>query len=88
MKTTKIILLALLISFGLNTLAQVAVNTDGTVPDESAMLDVKSTNSGLLLPRMNTVQISSIFNPAAGLMVFNIDSSDFYGFNGNKWISM
>ena len=88
MKTTKIILLAMLISFGLNTMAQVAINNDGSAPDESAILDVKSTNRGLLLPRMNTIQISGISNPAAGLLVFNADSSDFYGFNGSKWISI
>jgi len=87
-KTTKTILLALLISFGLNTNAQVAINDDGSAPDSSAMLDIKSTNKGLLLPRMNTVQISGISNPAAGLIVFNIDSSDFYGYNGSKWISI
>jgi len=88
MKTTKIILLAMLMSFGLNTIAQVAINNDGSAPNGSAMLDVKSISKGLLLPRLSTIQISGISNPAAGLMVFNIDSSDFYGFNGSKWISM
>ena len=88
MKTTSLFLLAMLISFGISTMAQVAINNDGSAPDGSAMLDVKSTNSGFLLPRMNTIQISGISNPAAGLMVFNTDSSDFYGFNGSKWISV
>lgn len=37
---------------------------------------------------MNTLQIRYISNPAAGLLVFNTDSSDFYGFNGNEWISI
>lgn len=37
---------------------------------------------------MNTFQIRYISNPAAGLLVFNTDSSDFYGFNGSKWISL
>lgn len=88
MKTTKIILLGMLISFGLNSTAQVAINNDGSAPDNSAILDVKSTTQGLLLPRMNTMQISGINNPAAGLVVFNTDSSDFYGYNGAKWISL
>ena len=74
--------------FSVNSNAQVAINKDGSVPDASAMLDVKSTNSGLLLPRMNTLQISAIANPAAGLMVFNTDSLDFYGYNSSKWISL
>ncbi len=87
-KITKIILLALLINFGMNTIAQVAINNDGTTPDASAMLEVKSTTKGFLLPRMNTYQIRTIDEPADGLMVYNTDSSDFYGFNGLKWISM
>jgi uncharacterized protein (TIGR02145 family) len=88
MKSTKIILLTMLISFGFNTMAQVAINTDGSEPDGSAMLDVKSISKGLLLPRLNTIQISYIANPTAGLLVFNVDSSDFYGFNGSKWIAL
>ena len=88
MKTTKIILIALIISLGLNTFAQVAINNDGSAPDSSAILDLKSTSGGLLLPRMNTVQISGIANPAAGLLIFNTDSSDFYGYNGIKWVSV
>ena len=31
--------------------AQVAITTDGTDPDGSAMLDVKSTNKGMLSDR-------------------------------------
>ncbi len=68
--------------------SQVAINTDGSAPDGSAILDLTSTNKGLLLPRMTTVQISGISTPAAGLLVYNTDSSDFYGYNGSKWISL
>ena len=88
MKTPKLFLLAILISFGISTMAQVAINNDGSNPNSSSILDLKSTNGGLLLPRMNTFQISYISNPAAGLMVFNTDSSDFYGFNGSEWVSV
>ena len=44
----------------LNVHAQVAVNTDGTTPDPSAMLDVKSTNRGMLDPRMTSAQRTAI----------------------------
>ncbi len=75
--------------FGITSImAQVAINTDGSAPDNSAILDVKSTTAGFLLPRMNTMQLRYISDPVAGLMVFNTDSSDFYGFNGSKWISV
>ncbi len=84
--TLLLVAIALIASYTLK--AQVSINNDGSEPDSSAILDLKSTNGGLLLPRMNTIQISGISNPAAGLMVFNTDSSDFYGFNGNEWVSV
>lgn len=52
---------------------QVAVNTDGNGPDGSAMLDVNSTNKGLLPPRMTLVQRNAILSPADGLLVYCID---------------
>lgn len=77
-KTTKIILLALLISFGLNTIAQVSINTDGTEPDASAILDLKSTEKGFLTPRMTQAQIEAVLSPADGLIVYNIDDNHLY----------
>ena len=87
MKTTRSILLVMLVSLVTSIMAQVAINTDGSQADSSAILDLKSTTGGLLLPRMNTLQIERIADPVAGLLVFNTDSSDIYGFNGLKWIS-
>jgi hypothetical protein len=53
--------------------AQVSINTDGTAPDSSAMLDVKSVDRGFLPPRMTQNQMNAIVNPASGLIVFCID---------------
>ena len=39
-------------------------------PNASAKLDITSTNSGLLPPRMTTAQRYSIVNPVPGLMIF------------------
>ena len=36
--------------------SQVAINNDGSNPDSSAMLDVKSTSKGFLPPRMTTAE--------------------------------
>ncbi|MFH1120708.1 MAG: hypothetical protein V1775_12875 [Bacteroidota bacterium] len=65
------LILMLFLNMAIN--AQVAVNTDGTLPDNSAMLDVKSTDKGLLPPRVTYVQMNTIVNPAPGLMVFCTD---------------
>jgi hypothetical protein len=40
--------------------AQVAINTDGSAPDPNAMLDIKSSTKGLLLPRSSSGSISGI----------------------------
>lgn len=64
----------------------VTVNTDGSAPHASAMLDVKSNNKGLLPPRMNWQQILDIANPAAGLIVYDTDINALRLFNGKAWV--
>jgi len=69
----KNLLLCIMLCFGLDAAAQIAVNDDGSAPHNSAMLDVKSTEKGLLPPRMNNSQMNAIVNPASGLLVFCTD---------------
>jgi hypothetical protein len=64
---------------------QVSINSDQTPPDPAAMLDVKSTSKGLLLPRMNTAQMQGIISPSTGLMVYNTTVHGLYWFNGSEW---
>ena len=59
----------ILISISIQLSGQVTVNTDGSPPDSSAMLDVKSTTKGILPPRMTFEQRNAIANPAEGLLV-------------------
>ena len=68
-------------------IAQIAVTTDGTPPDGSSMLDVKSSAKGVLLPRMTQTDIEGITNPANGLIVYNTDDNHFYYFDAgdNFW---
>ena len=79
------IVMALFISMEMD--AQVTINTDGSAADNSAMLDVKSTSKGVLLPRMTQAQIYAIANPANGLMVFNTTDNKFYTYiaGANAW---
>jgi hypothetical protein len=65
-----IIFLACILISGTSVLAQFGISTDGSNPDNSAMLDVKSTTRGVLIPRMTYTQRDAIANPANGLMVF------------------
>ncbi|MCU0371040.1 MAG: hypothetical protein MUC31_06470, partial [Bacteroidales bacterium] len=55
-------------------LSQVSITSDGTLPDNSAMLDVKSTEKGVLIPRMTMEQRELIDDPATGLVIFQTDN--------------
>ncbi len=64
-----------------------AVNTDGSTANASAMLDVKSTSKGMLIPRMSKAQRNAIASPANGLLVY-VNAPDTVGFsfyNGTAW---
>jgi len=55
-----------------------SVNTTGTAADASAMLDVASSTSGMLVPRMTTTQRTGISSPAKGLLVYDSTLASFY----------
>lgn len=59
-------------------IAQVSISNDNSAPDNSAMLDVKSTFKGILLPRMTQEQILAIQNPSNGLIAFCTTDSKLY----------
>lgn len=76
-------LLLLLLSLGHCSFAQnVGISTDGSTPDNSAILDVKSTSKGMLIPRMSQAERLGISNPAKGLLIFQTDEVE--GFYYNK----
>lgn len=72
-------LIVLLIFISSKMSAQVGIGT--VSPDASSMLDITSTDKGLLIPRMTTAQRGAIANPAAGLMVFDNETNSFWYFN-------
>ena len=81
----KSLILLIFITIGTITHSQVAINFDGSLPDNSAMLEIKSSNKGILIPRMTGAEMQAIASPVAGLMVYNITLQAFYSFNGSAW---
>ncbi len=77
--------------FSLGTFAQVSINTDGTDPNASAVLDLKSTTQGFLPPRMTNTERDAITSPAQGLMIYctncGSDGQPLY-YNGTDWVNM
>lgn len=61
--------------------AQVAINSDGSTPNASAMLDVVSTTKGVLIPRMTQAERTAISSPATGLLIFQTDNTPGFYYN-------
>jgi trimeric autotransporter adhesin len=80
----KILITAWVVLFSTFINAQsVGINTP--TPDASAVLDVKSTTKGLLIPRMTTIQRNAVAVPATGLQVFDTDTKSLWVYDGSAW---
>ncbi len=66
-----LLLMLVLLTSVISHAQNVAINNDASLPDNSAILDIKSGTKGLLIPRMNTAAIAAIANPAKGLLVLD-----------------
>jgi uncharacterized protein (TIGR02145 family) len=89
MKSIYFFLVAIFFTAGANA-QSVAINTDGSTANASAILDLKSTNQGLLPPRMTETQRNAISAPAAGLIVYctNCGAGESQYYNGTSWVNM
>ncbi len=81
----KSILLAYSLLGWLQAPAQVSINNDGTTPHPSAQLEVKATNKGLLLPRVNPAAVTS---PAEGLLLYNTTNDKLSYRTGSGWANV
>ena len=62
------------------------VSIGSKIPDPSAILEVKSNNKGMLIPRMSASERTAILRPATGLLVFQTDgNSGFNYYSGTEW---
>jgi hypothetical protein len=87
MKRIQILLAGLLFAL-MSANAQVAITDDGSNADASAFLDIKSSNKGLLIPRIDFNNRPA--SPALGLMIYvtaNGPDGDnaFYFYDGSRW---
>ncbi len=93
MKTKQLIILLILLCLHKIIYAQQNVGIGTATPAASALLDIKSSNKGLLVPRVNLVSetdVVTIVNPAASLLIYNNNTSlpegeGHYFWNGTKW---
>ena len=76
--------------------AQVSIHDgSGTVPDNSAMLDVQGDDTGVLIPRVNLSSLST-FSPVVGtavesLLIYNTNTAlgkGYYYWSGFTWVKL
>ncbi len=80
-------LLALLVISNFSSAQNVGINSTGNPPDSKAMLDIASTTSGLLIPRMTLLQRDAIVTPTTSLLIYQIDNTPgYYYYDGSSWV--
>jgi P pilus assembly chaperone PapD len=95
MKKMMFLLLTLLLLGAASAKAQVLISPGTTTPttgcDLSAVLELRSSNSGLLLPQVKldtATDISKLTTPVTGMLVCNLTGSlrhGIYYWNGAAW---
>lgn len=82
-----IIFLAAVLTLDCSAQQGVSINSAGSPPDNSSMLDVSSISKGVLVPRMTEAQKNSIVSPATGLLIYQTDNvTCFWYFDGSVWV--
>jgi len=92
MRTTIFVFLLLLTSF--NYAQNIGINNTGAIPNASAMLDVESTDKGVLIPRVNIADLTTaapVTTPATSLLVYNTNTTTgegYYYWDATKWVKL
>ena len=64
------------------------VGIGSTSPHNSAVLDIVSSDKGLLIPRMLAAQRLGIPTPANGLLIYDLDSASLFIYEQSAWKKM
>lgn len=85
-------LLTLLFSISLQS-QNVGINATGAAPDGGAMLDISSTNKGLLIPRVNITNLATVApitgSSTVSMLVYNTNATTgagYYYWDGANWL--
>ncbi len=86
----KLLFIILLLSAGAAYSQSVSISSDGAAPDASALLDIQSSDKGVLFPRLDFFNLESGVN---GLFAYIEENGfngngTFYGYFGNSWHSV
>jgi hypothetical protein len=87
----KLLITLLLLNIAQAFAQNIGINEDGSSPNSSAILDVNSTDKGVLIPRVQLDDASlagPVVAPVEGLMVYNetgLLPKGFYYWDGDSW---
>lgn len=85
MKKLPILLLALLLLMLKGSAQNIGINATGAQPNTKAMLDVSSTTTGVLIPRMSTAERNAITSPPNGLQIYNTGTNSLDIYRDSYW---
>lgn len=81
-----VVLITLVIFSNHKILGQsMGISSAAITPDASAILEMRTTEKGILIPRMTTSERDAISAPATGLMLYNASTNQFNFYNGSYW---
>jgi hypothetical protein len=85
-KMKKIEILSFLLLFSIKVIAQsVTINPQA---NNSGIINVQSTNKGVLVPNMTSAQRVAIVPLQNGLLVFDTTTNTFWFYNGTAWLEL
>jgi hypothetical protein len=62
------------------------ISNAAITPDPSSILEMRTTDKGILIPRMTTIERDGITSPATGLMLYNTNTNQYNFYNGSAWV--
>ncbi|NQU35007.1 MAG: hypothetical protein HQ521_17410 [Bacteroidetes bacterium] len=83
------ILIILFLSISSVLFSQVAINYDGSQPTTHSVLDIKSDTTGMLIPRMTTIQrgvlANKLDNSHEGMIIYDKTGNVLFFWNGSEF---
>lgn len=78
--------LSILFSVSIAQAQNVGIGATEFTPSSSALLELRSTSSGFLMPRMTQSQRNEIASPTEGLMIYQTNGTEgYYYYDGSSW---